>query len=119
VEGMLEERGRSIWRGVCEEHVAIYTRSRGHSPKEKRGASMRGTRHRLGRPRATHCARATYEVGPGAGTYATIGAVPWESLVAGTRGTSMAVRLAYKEKWVIGRQTAPAVADHDHGVPAP
>src|SRR4051812_33039240 len=58
----------------------------------------------------------TYEVGPGK-TYSSIGAVPWESLVAGDTVNIYWRSTAYKEKWVIGVNGTAAQPITIHGVP--
>ena len=60
-----------------------------------------------------------YEVGPGAGMFANIGDVPWESLGPGDRVLINWRDTPYKEKWVLcrrGTAEAPIVVS---GVPGP
>ena len=61
---------------------------------------------------------ATYEVGP-AKPYASIGAVPWESLQAGDTVLIYWRTTPYKEKWVICRQGTAAAPITVSGVPGP
>lgn len=61
---------------------------------------------------------ATYEVGPGK-TLASIGEVPWESLVAGDVVNIYWRSTPYKEKWVIGVNGTAANPITIHGVPDP
>jgi hypothetical protein len=67
---------------------------------------------------ASCAAHATiYEVGDGR-PYASIGAVPWESLAAGDEVRIHARPLPYREKWVIARQGTAAQPIRIVGVPA-
>ncbi len=59
---------------------------------------------------------AVYEVGPGK-PYASIGAVPWEALVAGDTVLIYWRATPYKEKWVICRQGSAAAPIIVRGVP--
>lgn len=59
---------------------------------------------------------AVYEVGPGK-PYASIGAVPWESLLAGDTVLIYWRATPYKEKWVICRQGTAAAPIIVRGVP--
>jgi hypothetical protein len=61
---------------------------------------------------------ATYEVGPGR-PYASIGAVPWESLQAGDTVLIHWRSTPYREKWVISRQGTAAAPITVRGVPGP
>jgi hypothetical protein len=61
---------------------------------------------------------ATYEVGPGK-AFASIGAVPWESLQAGDTVLIHWRTTPYREKWVIGRQGTAAAPITVRGVPGP
>jgi hypothetical protein len=63
-------------------------------------------------------AAATYEVGPGK-PYASIGAVPWESLAAGDLVLIHWRTEPYKEKWVICRQGTATSPITVRGVPGP
>ena len=59
---------------------------------------------------------AVYEVGPGK-PYASIGAVPWEALLAGDTVLIYWRATPYKEKWVICRQGTAAAPIIVRGVP--
>ncbi len=59
-----------------------------------------------------------YEVGPGK-PYASIGAVPWESLLAGDTVLIYWRSTAYKEKWVLCRQGTQSSPITVRGVPGP
>jgi Putative Ig domain len=65
-----------------------------------------------------HAQANVYEVGPGK-PYASIGAVPWESLLAGDTVLIYWRTTAYKEKWVICRQGTLSAPITVRGVPGP
>ena len=65
-----------------------------------------------------HAQATVYEVGPGK-PYASIGAVPWESLLAGDTVLIYWRSTAYKEKWVICRQGTQSAPITVRGVPGP
>ena len=65
-----------------------------------------------------HAQANVYEVGPGK-PYASIGAVPWESLLAGDTVLIYWRSTAYKEKWVICRQGTQSAPITVRGVPGP
>ena len=65
-----------------------------------------------------HAQASVYEVGPGK-PYASIGAVPWESLLAGDTVLIHWRSTAYKEKWVLCRQGTQSAPITVRGVPGP
>jgi hypothetical protein len=67
---------------------------------------------------AGSAAAATYEVGPGQ-PYASIGAVPWHTLVAGDLVRIHWRATPYREKWVICRQGTAGAPIVVRGVPGP